>query len=660
MFYEDERCGGRMSSSNPTLGAIRETRRASPVGFILLVVLALALAGFALYKGQAPVRTPYPEDWIIWARGTSTWAGALAVGFVVMLIGVIGLVLNLRSAPKAQIETRSHAAPDIEIQTAPAVDLQTATRTSDSRGTLRFNAEKVAAIPLSNAPAAPAGPSLAYTAASHRHPATLSVEAAPEEVQSLEPMIFSDHAAFSDNASDSFMTRAPEDPVAVTSEVPVFDAGAALFETHGLHIHAQPASAEIVPIRPAGVHTEIPAIEDAPHDPLAAALLAETPDVVTQAPPSDINAVISSAMRFAPQSEAYPHPQPAASTPVDVIPDVVPAPVPEAIAPVEALPVTSEQADIHPAPEIVMPAPIAQAIAPAEATPVTSEQADIRQAPEIVMPAPIAQAIAPAEATPVIDEQADIRQATETALSVWPDATRAIAADELSARVAHLYYDKSPRSQQAFSLIAAGDLSGAAGALASQADVLALAGNHAAAAELWRVFGALHMGRDDAQAMTAYEHVSELDPTDANIHLYLARRYQMAGDTAKQPAVIVRALNVINDPATRAELLAPYADLKLKAGDAKAAGDALEELSRLQESDSYLRPDDVSLRSTLAITVARLAQAREMQGAFDQAGPLYRKAHKVFADLSAMKPEHPGLRAMADNALRDAQRFNVA
>lgn len=549
-----------MSNSNPTLDTVRDTRRTNPAGFFVLIALAVALAGFALYKGQAPVRTPFPEDWIIWARGTATWAGALAVGFFVLLIGIIGLIINLFSGVKPRKASRTAVPSEIELTTAPAVDLQTATRASESRGgDLRFNAQTVAAMGIS-------GGQLETIA----EPPSL-------EVQSLEPAIFSDHGAFSDNASDSFMPRAPEEPIEATAEVPAFDATAALAETHGLHIHAP--TAEIVPIRP-----EI-AVTEAAHDPLAAALLAETPEVITHAPPGDINAVISSAMRFAPQTEPLAEVQPSAEPIAEIVPDVVPAP---------------------------------------------------------------------------IDGEAEIRQATRTALSVWPDSTRAIAADELSVRIAHLYYDKSPASQKAFQLIASGDLSAAAGVLTSQADALALAGNHAAAAELWRISGALHMGRDDSKAMAAYEHVSELDPNDANIHLYLARRYQMAGDTARQPAVIARALGVISDPATRAELLAPYADLKLKAGDAKAAGDAFEELSRLHESETYLRPDDVGVRSTLAITVARLAQAREMQGAFDQAGPLYRKAHQAFADLSAMKPEHPGLRAMADNALRDAQRFNVA
>ena len=575
----------------------------------MLIALAVALAVFALYKGQAPVRTPFPEDWIIWARGTATWAGALAVGFFVLLIGVIGLVINLFAGVKPHKATKATAPAEIELEAAPAVDLQTATRasegranesrpsenrTGESRGNLRFNAQNVAAMGLSTS----------HLATSHLADGQSETISEPPslDVQSLEPAIFSDHGAFSDNASDSFMTRTPEVPIEATAEVPSFDATAALTETHGLHIHTfgHTPTAEIVPIRP---DMDVATLEEAVHDPLAAALLAETPEVITHAPQGDINAVISSAMRFAPQSEQIHE------------------------APIEAPAVPHAELLVQ---------PIVESIA-----------GSITEIVPDVVPAPV-------------EDEAEIRQATRTALSVWPDSTRAIAADELSVRVAHLYYDKSPDSQKAFQLIASGDLSGAAGALASQADALALAGNHAAAAELWRVSGALHMGRDDGKAMAAYEHVSELDPNDANIHLYLARRYQMAGDATRQPAVIARALGVINDPATRAELLAPYADLKLKAGDARAAGDALEELSRLHESETYLRPDDVSVRSTLAITVARLAQAREMQGAFDEAGPLYRKAHKVFADLSALKPEHPGLRAMADNALRDAQRFNVA
>ncbi len=267
---------------------------------------------------------------------------------------------------------------------------------------------------------------------------------------------------------------------------------------------------------------------------------------------------------------------------------------------------------------------------------------------------------APAAAAASADGDGEIAHAVQMALSVWPDATRAIAGEELKARVSHLYYDRSPESARAFHLIATGDLSAAAAALQDHADALARQGRNAEAAEQWRIYGALHMGRDDGKAMTAYEKVSELDPSDANIHLYLARRYQMAGETGRMPAVLGRALAVISDPQTRAELLAPYADLKMKAGDARAAGDAFEELSRLHETSAALRPDDVGARSAYAITLARLAQAREMHGAYDQAGPLYKKAYDVFAALSAQKPDHPGLRAMAENARKDASRFSLA
>ena len=192
------------------------------------------------------------------------------------------------------------------------------------------------------------------------------------------------------------------------------------------------------------------------------------------------------------------------------------------------------------------------------------------------------------------------------------------------------------------------------------AETLASQGFNAEAAEQWRIFGALHMGRDDPKAMMAYENVSALDLADANIHLYLARRYAMANETAKQPAVLGRALAVISDPATRVELLQPYADLKLKAEDYKTAGDAFEELARLQEQASVTQPANVQAKSAYAIAFARAAQARELGQDFGQAGPLYKKAAQTFADVSAQVPDHPGLKAMADNAARDAQRFNMA
>lgn len=545
-----------MSSSTTETGDTGEGLKVT--GFIVLTILALAVGGAALYLGDAPFKTTYVSDWFDWARTQPTWSGVLALSVVVACIGVIGMLVRLtigafasmgRSARTAKRSRDSKRDLDIGLSVPAAAP--------NTRDSLSFDSAKGLTIPAAVE--------------------TVAVEAHTAELRSLEPAIFSD------NASDSFLTRAPEQAAAGK---PAFDPNAALSETHGLQVAA--ASAQVIPIRPDVQVPERAQERTLAHDPVEAALLAETPHVETRAQPSDINAVISSAMTF-----------------------------------------------IDPAEAAAAPATVAE---PAVVSGFHS----------------VAAAMEPA------DDQAIVRQAVQMALSVWPDSTRAIASDELSVRVSYLYYDKNPQSARAFQQIASGDLSAAAATLQSHADSLAGTGASAQAAEIWRVIGALHMGRDDPRALTAYEKVSELDPTDANIHVYLARRYQMANETGKLLPVLQRALAVIGDQATRLELLTPYADLKMKAGEVQAAADAFEELGRLHETRAYLKPDDVSARSAQGVSLARSAQAREMQGAFDKAGVLYKKAHSVFADLSAQMPEHAGLRSMADNARRDAERFNMA
>ncbi|MBP2157687.1 MULTISPECIES: hypothetical protein [Asticcacaulis] len=566
-------------------------------GFVILTIVALAASGGALFIGNAPLTSPFVADWFDWLRTEPTWPIVFGVSVIVLIVGLAGMIARLisgvaASASRPRTSKASLAAPS-PFDTAVSVPAEPV----NTRASLKFDAESMAAngivIPATAVEAVPsAGAQIAEPP---------SMEISTVEIRSLEPAIFSD------NASDSFLTRQPE----AAAEKPApdassFDANAALSETHGLHI----TSAQVIPIRPdvkiedVKVETVAEAV-DAPHDPVEAALLAEPAAVEPRAvPPSDINAVVSSAKAF------------------------LNAPAGEPIA--------------APAP------PVVEAVAEASA----SEQA----AP----PAELSGFHAIAAAMEPADDQAVIRQAVQMALSVWPDSTRAIAADELGVRAAYLYYDKAPQSAQAFQQIASGDLSAAASTLQTHAADLAASGANPQAAEVWRVIGALNMGRDDPKALMAYENVSELDPTDANIHVYLARRYQMSNDTGKLLPVLQRALTVIGDPSTRLELLTPYADLKMKAGEVEAAGDAFEELGRLHETRAYLKPDDVQARSAQGIALARGAQAREMQGAFDRAGPLYKKAHTVFSDLSAQLPDHAGLRAMADNAQRDAQRFQMA
>ncbi len=499
------------------------------------------------------------------------------------------------------------------------------------------------------------------------------------DLHSLEPAVFPDPATFSDpkifsdNASDSFLTRPAAETVA--SQATAFDPVAALSDTHGLHVaphvdaplvkpaKAEPVSAQIIQLHPAEpvpeigpevgtVSASVPA-----SDPLEAALLADGPVVEPRhIPPSDINAVISSAMRFINASEAPKQVADAAPAPENLSENLSEN-IQEKIY--ESLPGGADTAFVPSAPTLEQhtPDPQAETPAPFPALAVEPVGALLDQAEAVPEATPVQEASPAPEIAPAFDHEAEIRQVAQTVLSVWPDATRSIAADELGVRLSRLYHDPAPESQKAFKLLASGDISAAANVIAAHADSLDAAARNSEAAELWRIYGALHMGRDDPKALLAYEHVSELDPSDANIHVYLARRYMMAGDTLKQPAVISRALAVVTDPATRGEFLPTYADLKLKAGDHKMAADALEELSRLQETATYLKPDDVAAKSAYAITVARLAQAREMSGQYAEASPMYMKAYQAFSLLSQQKPDHAGLKAMAENALKDYNRL---
>ncbi|MDC7684086.1 hypothetical protein PQU92_12420 [Asticcacaulis sp. BYS171W] len=399
-------------------------------------------------------------------------------------------------------------------------------------------------------------------------------------------------------------------------------------------------SAEIIPFRPEPVTD--PVTEPAPEpvveevateavvevteaeaaDPIAAALLAEAPDKAHPAsPPADINAVINSAMRFM---------ESPAPTVVTSVADVHAARV-EAEEPVKS---TAEYKAL-------------------------SEALDL-DGREALLDSVVLEPKAPVSA-PVTesDPQSDIAAAVQAALAAWPDSTRPIAEAELSVRIGQLYYDNAVTSRDAFARLKSGDLDGAAGIIKDQASEWAAAGLPGKAADMWRIFGALHMGRDDAHAMTAYEQVSALDPADGNIHMYLVHRYRMSEDTAKLLPVIGRALGVVTDRDQRLDLLTQYADLTQKAGHLGHTAQALEELSQIKGLQSAETPDNLQLRSAHAISLAKLAQVREMQGERTKAAPLYQHAHRVFAELSARVPDHAGLKAMAENARKDAERLTA-
>lgn len=556
-----------------------------PAAFAALSLVALIVCALGLYMGRAPILSPYPEDWIGWARTTLTWSGVFALGLALLLLGLIGLIRSLLVG---------------KTKAVSAVSPYLAYRQSSSIDALAVPATASPALPVT----APDIDAIGEPAAAVGAHQPMTTDMAALGVSSLEPTVFHD------NASDSFMSHR-------------FNAAAPAA------VEAETSGAQIIPLRPAS-EPQAAADESAPVTNAPETNVPETN--VTLPADSGVDEDVFAGLFLADDDMRL------ADEPFRPAMAIHPV---EDEAATEAPP----QAEARPALEH-----LDDAVLPVEPAPAPAAQ--IEAAPQVIPDAELPHAGHP-------DAEAEVRQAVQMALSVWPDATRAIAADELSVRLSQLYHDTAPDSARAFRLIAGGDLSATASVLQRHAEALAQSGQAPRAAEVWRVIGALNMGRDDARAMAAYERVSDLDAADGNIHLYLARRYQMAGDSARQANMISRALYVISDPDTRVELLTPYAEHLLKAGQLRAGGEALDELARLQENAVRLRPDDMGTRSAYAVTMARLGQVRELEGLPDQAAPLYRHAHRLFSDLSARKPDHAGLRAMAAKAQADLQRLGV-
>jgi len=396
--------------------------------------------------------------------------------------------------------------------------------------------------------------------------------------------------------------------------------------------------ADFAPPRP--VDTIAPISSDI-GDPIAKALLAEAPSVSSEAPPANMESVVSAAMSFIDTKSNQKAEEQNAALYAQINPEPkIAAPSAEPTSYIWPAKTAPQQDKINSEPALSLATPIMAPILPV-AEPVTTltpqPTAIVAQTPE-----------------------EEISRACQIALSVWSDQVRPIAAEELNKRVAAIYHDPSPEAKRAFALIQTGELNAAAMTLHSHADLLAHSGRAQESADIWRAYGALHMGRDDERAMMAYEKVSELDPTDSSIHMYLVRRFQMAGQTSKLKPVLGRALAVVSDEDVRHELLGSMADIHLAEADYAHAALGLEELSRINQSRVIKAPDNVSFKSAYGISLAKLAQAREMMGVTQMAAPLYRMAHEVFSELCDKVPGHAGLRSMADNALSDAHRLNQA
>lgn len=621
--------------------------RANAGLFIGVAIAAGAAVAFALINGGAPLSAGlYLADWVNWVRITPSMSGLLALGLVGLLVGVVGTVASLmvprrKPARRAPVEAVASApiseiAPEIlEAPTPAAPPTPQLVADNTRKASLRFEA------PLDSGPA-PVVPTILA------EPTAEPVAQAPSEpLPSAEIIPFRPEAA---------AETAPE-PIVVVAE-----------------------EAEAAPVEVPPVETPVEDVQAVASDPIAAALLHEGPEARTapEAAP-DINAVIHSAMRFIDK------PDPTSVTSVEEVHAVraqeVHSDAPPRVARPELISELMTDTPIKSTAEykalsealsdsgtFADNAPLLDSVvlesAPVEALPVSDPHPVREVAPEIT---PVAETVGePLPAAPVVtpdpqpvDPQAEINRALTAALTRWPDATRDIAEGELRVRLGQLYHDSALQSREAFARITQGDLSGGAAVMAQEAQAFADARLPEKAAELWRIYGALHMGRDDTAAMHAYEQVSALDPADGNIHMYLIHRYRMANETGKLLPVLGRALGVVADRDTRLDLLTQFADLTQTGGHLSHTAQALEELSRIRGELSAEDPDNLQKRSALAIALAKQAQVRELMGDGPKAAPLYQHAHRVFAELSARVPDHAGLKAMAENARRDAERLSA-
>ncbi|UDF02843.1 hypothetical protein [Asticcacaulis sp. AND118] len=595
--------------------------RANASLFIGIVIAAAGAMAFALINGSAPLTAGlYLPDWIDWVRIAPSMSGLLALGLVGLLVGVVGTIVSLMAPARKKPVRRAEAiasasvaeiAPDILQKPAPAAPAVPQLVADNTRkASLRFETPIAAAPPIMPEPA-------------------------PEVAAPAEPQPSAEIIPF---RAEPALAEAPE---------------------------AAPESVEAV---------ETVEVAVASADPIAAALLHDGPEART-APDaaSDINAVIHSAMRF------IDRPDPASVTSVEEVhavraeethSDAPPRVVKPELTLEEPVRSTAEYKALSEALSLTDDGTLLDSVVleaapeslPPEPVPVIEPVAGIVSEPVAeTLSGTLAEPVAMAEADPEIpaDPQAEIGRALTAALAHWPDATRDIAEGELRVRLGQLYHDSALQSREAFARITSGDLNGGAAVIAQEAQAFANARLPEKAAELWRVYGALHMGRDDTAAMHAYEQVSALDTADGNIHMYLVHRYRMAEDKAKLLPVLGRALGVVGDRDTRLDLLTQYADLTQAGGHLNHTAQALEELSRIRGELSAEDPDNLQKRSALAIALAKQAQVRELMGEGPKAAPLYQHAHRVFAELSARVPDHAGLKAMAENARRDAERLSA-
>ncbi|MEI9902912.1 MAG: hypothetical protein WDN06_02215 [Asticcacaulis sp.] len=72
----------------------------------------------AIYKGHAPYDDHFLPDWVNWAQRETTWAGVLALGVVILMIGLVGWAIRAFAPAPKPARPRAASAPSYPAHAA--------------------------------------------------------------------------------------------------------------------------------------------------------------------------------------------------------------------------------------------------------------------------------------------------------------------------------------------------------------------------------------------------------------------------------------------------------------------------------------------------------------------------------------------------------------
>lgn len=650
-------------------------------GFLVLLGLAVAAGYGFLWQANAPLGSLDQAAWMDWARLAPDMAGLVLFSALVAVISVFGAMARMMSPakPDTQIYKVVPAqAPALNVSNPspiPAPARSSVRPAAADRPDLRapvavsaptvdddeFDVPSLSALsPLSQVPPMASAPALDAVPAEMSVSDSVAAPLAPA-LPPVSPPLWQPIDETKDNAA-TLATSAPdsaEEPENLGAKILPF-VSPRLNDTEAAPVSTSEAEGPFCVLpETASDNTDVQALLEA----LPITALEPDPE---RAPP------------IVPM--AAPLPEPPAGIAPEIArallgldePEVNPAPVQQTVPSDSG---SSEAEELAAMAELraliaedIMATDSPQAEAPATeqvlefaAEPVTASE------PELLADAPVEIAPVAHEPQPVaapLPSPSDMAretydQAMAQTLAHWPEAARAEMQDTLAPRISHLTQTEDPALQGAAALLAAGQLAPALAQIRSRAERLAATGRQPEAAEAYRTLATLYLGRDDAAALDGFALSVQNNPYDGRSLSYLARRHAALGQFDRAEHYGRMLLAAPDSTAEQLTILPMLGDLALKRGATEEACGYFADYQALAEQQATAEADNLQLRSSLALSYARLAQIQELRGARDQAVQLYGRAHGLFDQLASAVPGHAGLANMRDTAARDLQRLGA-